>query len=127
MGQPLPNKAPIGIVTSGNLLHCNDDGMTSLIQRICTTIPVAVDFIDINKFGMKLLDFLENKERIIIIDPADSNELSAAEILYWSHHIGNIPKQIITIHADTEQIIVSELIKYLHEWGVYPVDGNKFH
>ena len=119
----------VGVLALGNLL-CRDEGVgIHLLRALKDCLPPEVEMLDGGTSGLNLLNFIEEKKYLIILDAVDSggkpgevvewredhvprycsgklslHQMSFAEVLYWAHFTGNFPDRIMVIGVQPENM-----------------------
>lgn len=147
----------IGILAVGNLLRRDEGVGLHLLELLKDRVPPEVELLDGGTSGLSLLSFIESKKHLIILDAVDDgrapgevvvwqgddvpkytkgklslHDMSFAEVLYWAHFTGNMPKEIVVVGIQPENLdwgtelseaahqslpeAVAKVIKYLEQW-----------
>lgn len=125
----------IGILALGNLLRQDEGIGVHILRALEGKVPEEVELLDGGTLGLELLDFLESKKRLIILDAVNAgvspgevvewnkeevpmymtaklsmHQMSFAEVLYWAHLSGGFPDEIVVIGIQPDCL----------EWGTDP-------
>lgn len=122
----------IGILALGNLLRQDEGVGIHLLAMLREYVPPEIELMDGGTSGLKLLDFIERKNSLLVLDAVDAgrapgevvewqgddipryctgkfslHQMSFAEVLYWAHFTGSLPQNIRVIGVQPQSM----------EWG----------
>ncbi|WP_170932729.1 HyaD/HybD family hydrogenase maturation endopeptidase [Desulfosporosinus sp. FKB] len=119
----------IGILGLGNSIRQDEGVGIHLLERLRNDLPPEIVLLDGGTDGLRLLEFVENTKRLIVLDAVEagkkpgevvvwrgddvpkytSNKLSVhqmnfAEVLYWAGFQGCSPDEIVVIGVQPENL-----------------------
>ncbi|KLU67683.1 hydrogenase 1 maturation protease [Desulfosporosinus acididurans] len=125
----IEDQIEIGILGLGNSIRQDEGAGIHLLERLRNNLPPEIVLLDGGTDGLRLLEFVENTKRLIVLDAVEagkkpgevvvwrgdevpkytSNKLSVhqmsfAEVLYWAGFQGRTPEEIVVIGIQPESL-----------------------